>query len=56
MEKELLKWLDIILRTGEKVTTKKFKEMAIFYSKDSNFRASKGWLQKFRKRNKIQLN
>jgi hypothetical protein len=57
MENKLLKWFDIYhKKNGNKVTTKMFKKMALFYSKDKTFRASKGWLQKFRKRHKILLN
>ena len=57
MERELLNWYDNYhKRNGNKVTTKLFKKMALFYSKDLTFRASKGWLQKFRRRNKIKLN
>ena len=57
MESKLLKWFEIYhKKKGNKVTTKEFKRMALFYSKDRIFRASKGWLQKFRKRHKIKLN
>ena len=57
MESKLLNWFRIFHeKKGNKVTTRMFKKMALFYSKDGNFRASKGWLQKFRKRHKIQLN
>ena len=33
--------------------TKEIKEKALNMNKDKNFKASKGWLQKFLKRNKI---
>ena len=57
MEKKLLDWFNIYhIKEGNKVTSKEFKEKAISFSKDSTFRASKGWLQKFRKRNNIILN
>lgn len=57
MESKLLKWFETYHKTkGNKVTTKEFKKMALYYSKDTNFRASKGWLQKFRKRHEISLN
>jgi hypothetical protein len=57
MEKNLLNWFDIYHnQKGNKVTTKEFKEKAISFSKDLTFKASKGWLQKFRKRNNIILN
>ena len=57
MEKKLLSWFDSYHnKEGNKLTTSLFKEMAKHYSKDGTFRASKGWLQKFRKRHEIQLN
>ncbi len=57
MERELLNWYDNYhKRNGNKVTTKLFKKMAKSYSKVQTFQASKGWLQKFRRRNKIKLN
>jgi hypothetical protein len=57
MEKQLLEWFNRYHnKEGHKVTTKEFKEKAISFSKDSTFKASKGWLQKFRKRNNIILN
>ena len=57
MEKKLLDWFNIYhIKEGNKVTTKEFKEKAISFSKDLTFKASKGWLQKFRKRNNIILN
>ena len=57
MENKLLEWFDIYHdKEGHIVTTKEFKEKAISLSKDLTFKASKGWLQKFRKRNKIILN
>lgn len=57
MEMKLLSWFDSFHnKNGNKVTTKLFKKMALYYSKDGSFRASKGWLQKFRKRHNIQLN
>ena len=57
MEKKLLEWYhsnNII--QGNKITTKDFKNKALELSKDPKFKASKGWLQKFRKRNIIKLN
>lgn len=57
MEKKLLEWYhsNNIIK-GNKITTKDFKKKALELSKDPTFRASKGWLQKFRKRNIIKLN
>ena len=57
MVKKLLNWFEIYHRLeGHKVTTKEFKKKALLFSNDSTFRASKGWLQKFRKRHNISLN
>ena len=54
MEKELLYYYHIV--KGGKVTTREFKKKAMEFSKYPTFKASKGWLQKFRRRNKIELN
>ena len=57
MVAKLLQWFrNYHVQEGHKVTTKEFKKKALFFSNDSTFRASKGWLQKFRKRHKIALN
>ena len=57
MERDLLKWYDDFHRVrGKKITTRAFKQKALAFSNDPTFRASKGWLQKFRKRNNITLN
>ncbi len=57
MVKKLLEWyIDTSKIKGQKITTKEFKEKALKLSKDPSFRASKGWLQKFRRRHKIKLN
>lgn len=57
MEEKLLDWFNIYhKKEGYKVTTKEFKEKAKLFSKDPTFKASKGWYQKFMKRNKIKLN
>lgn len=57
MVSKLLKWFDTYHKEeGHKVTTQEFKKKALFFSNDSSFRASKGWLQKFRKRHNITLN
>ncbi len=56
MERKLFRWYYNTILEGTKVTTKDFKEKAQEFSNYSKFRASKGWLQKFRKRYTIKLN
>ncbi len=56
MEKKLFRWYYNQIIEGKKVTTREFKSKAREYSEDSAFKASNGWLEKFRKRYKIKLN
>jgi hypothetical protein len=57
MEKKLLRWYHTCdIYKGNKITTKDFKKKALEFSNDITFKASKGWLQKFRKRYIIKLN
>jgi len=57
MVKKLLDWYYITTKEkGLRITTKEFKDKALKFSKDPTFRASKGWLQKFRRRHNIKLN
>ena len=57
MEKKLLRWYHTCdIYKGNKITTKDFKKKALEFSNDVTFKASKGWLQKFRKRYIIKLN
>ena len=57
MIKKLLDWCcDAIKTKDRKIKTREFKEKALQFSKDPTFRASKGWLQKFRRRHNIKLN
>ena len=57
MVKKLLDWYkERSKNKNKKITTKEFKDKALNLSKDPTFRASKGWLQKFRRRHKIKLN
>ena len=57
MEKNLLRWYYFYhVIHGNKITTKEFKAKALELSNNSTFKASKGWLQKFRKRYIIKLN
>ncbi len=53
MEQRLLEWYRGF--NGEKVTTRNFIKKALELSNFSTFKASNGWLQKFRKRNNIKL-
>ena len=54
MEQKLLKWYHGL--NGDKVTTRIFIQKALELSNFSNFKASRGWMQKFSKRNNIKLN
>ena len=57
MVKQLLDWYKKESKEkGRKIKTREFKEKALLFSKDPTFRASKGWLQKFRRRYNIKLN
>jgi len=57
MVKQLMDWYKITSKEkGRIITTREFKNQALNFSKDPNFRASKGWLQKFRRRHNIKLN
>ena len=57
MVKKLMDWYKVTSKEkGRKITTKEFKRKALEFSKDETFRASKGWLQKFRRRHNIKLN
>ena len=57
MVKQLLDWYKITSKEkGRVITTREFKDKALKLSKDPDFRASKGWLQKFRRRHNIKLN
>ena len=55
MDKKLLKWFySFHVIQGNKITPKDFKKKALEFSNDSTFKASEGWLQKFRKRYNIR--
>jgi hypothetical protein len=57
MVKQLLDWYNITSKEkGRVITTREFRDKALKFSKDPTFRASKGWLQKFRRRYPIVLN
>jgi hypothetical protein len=53
MEQELLKWIQKHYRENNKLPqNKEIKQMALLLSKSSKFKASKGWCDKFIKRNR----
>lgn len=56
MEKKLFRWYYNQIIEGKKVSTREFREKAKEYSEDLNFKASNGWLEKFKKRYKIKFN
>ena len=55
MEIKLKKWYDEKVEKGEPVSSKDIKREAAELSKDPKFKASNGWLEKFKRRNKISL-
>ena len=56
MDFELLKWYyKIHDKEGKKITVKEFKMQAKKLSSVSDFKASKGWLEKYKKRYNIQF-
>lgn len=57
MVDKLLNWYYSYHCIGKnKITTKEFKQKALEFSEIPDFCASKGWLQKFRKKYQIELN
>ncbi len=57
MEDKLKKWFYQYHEVeGHKVKASDIKRKALDFSNDSTFRASKGWLQKFKYRYNIKLN
>lgn len=55
MEKKLLNWYQYYhVQRRNSVNSKLLQQMAILYSTNNDFRASKGWLEKFKRRHKIQ--
>lgn len=55
MVSNLLKWYYYHICDGQKITAKDIKLKAKQLSNLSDFRASKGWFEKFKKRYKIDL-
>ena len=54
MEAELVMWYNNI-KKNINVTAKMIRDKAVEISKDKDFLASKGWLEKFKKKNGIQI-
>ncbi len=56
MSELLLDWFkQYHLKEGNKVCSKEFRKKALSLSKCQDFKASKGWLQKFKKRYQINF-
>ena len=56
MVKKLLEWFRVThVIGGLKINVKQFKRKALELSSFNDFRASKGWFEKFKKRYKINL-
>ena len=53
MESLLLNWIE---EKSGIISRKEVQKKAKLFSKDPNFKASKGWFERFYKRNKIYLN
>ena len=56
MSELLLDWFkQYHIKEGNKVCSKDFREKALALSKSTDFKASKGWFQKFKKRYQIKF-
>jgi hypothetical protein len=55
MERALYKWYKTEVKQGNAVTARKVKEMAIKMSSCGDFIASKGWLDKFKVRYRLEI-
>ena len=55
MEEKLLLWYNDKIKTNINVTAKMIRDKAVEISNDKDFLASKGWLEKFKKKNGIQI-
>ena len=55
MEEKLLLWYNDKIKTNVNVTAKMIRDKAVEISNDKDFLASKGWLEKFKKKNGIQI-
>ena len=55
MEEKLVEWYNEVIKKNKCVTAKMIREKAVQISNDKDFLASKGWLEKFKKKNNIQI-
>jgi hypothetical protein len=55
MEEQLVQWYNEVKKRNVNVTAKMIREKAVEISNDKDFLASKGWLEKFKKKNGIQI-
>ena len=55
MEEELVQWYYDVRKKNVNVTAKMIRDKAVQISNDKDFLASKGWLEKFKKKNGIQI-
>ena len=55
MEAKLVEWYNEVIKKNKCVTAKMIREKAVEISDDKDFLASKGWLEKFKKKNNIQI-
>ena len=55
MEEQLVQWYNEIIKKNLNVTAKMIRDKAVEISNDKDFLASKGWLEKFKKKNGIQI-
>ena len=55
MEEELVQWYNEMTKRNINITAKMIRDKAVQISNDKDFLASKGWLEKFKKKNGIQI-
>ena len=55
MEAKLVQWYNEVIKKNINVTAKMIRDKAVEISNDKDFLASKGWLEKFKKKNGIQI-
>ena len=55
MEEQLVQWYNEAIKRNINITAKMIRDKAVQISNDKDFLASKGWLEKFKKKNGIQI-